>query len=76
MAKTKWLDLTQAAQVTKLSPHTLRRLVTNTEGGVHSPLIPHKREGSAGRSSDDSGRRGRILIDERTCKALRANPPS
>jgi hypothetical protein len=74
MAKTKWLNLTKAAAVSKLSPHTLRRLANNTIDGKHAPLISHTRDGADGRPSSD-GRRGRIMIDERTAKALRNNPP-
>jgi len=74
MEKTKWYDLTKAAQVSRLSPHTLRRLANHTEGGKHMPKISHIREGTDGRPSSD-GRVGKIKIDERTCKALRANPP-
>jgi hypothetical protein len=68
--KSPWLDLTAAAQISKKSPWTLRRLANNTEGGKHMPLIPHKREGTHGQRSDD-GRFGKILIHERTARALR-----
>ncbi|HEX4144701.1 MAG TPA: hypothetical protein VHY91_14435 [Pirellulales bacterium] len=75
MKATKWLDLTKAAQVSKLSPHTLRRLANNTIGGKHAPLISHKREGADGRPSAD-GRVGKIMIDQRTARDLRDNPPT
>ena len=41
----KWLDLTEAARVSKLSPWTLRRWCNHIENGIDAPLIPHRRRG-------------------------------
>lgn len=67
----KWLGLTEAAHLSGVSPHTLRKLANHSEGGKHMPKIPHVRVGAVGRQADD-GRRGEILIDSQTCRALRA----
>jgi hypothetical protein len=70
MGKSNWLDLTEAASVSKLSPWTIRRLCNNSENGIHQPLIPHKREGTHGQRSGD-GRFGKILIHRKTAEGLR-----
>jgi hypothetical protein len=69
--KSPWLDLTEAARVSGKSPWTLRRLCNNSEGGVHMPKIPHRRDPRGIGKKTSDGRAGAIYIHSRTAKALR-----